>query len=106
MIVLVCLNIKREFDAERHQVTIHDDVRDSLVAALGVTQGLTSHEIEDELARIGGDDMLELDSKTAEFLLVAAEKVAGRRLPCPADLGEDQYATLGILIDVVMKEIQ
>lgn len=83
----------------------HDDVRDSMIAALGVTQGLTSQEIEAGLSTLGGDNMLELDSKTAEFLLVAAEAVVGRPLPCPADLGKHQYATLGILIDIVMKEI-
>ena len=83
----------------------YDDVRECMIAALGVTHGLTAEEIDAELTDLGDDYLLELDSKTAEFLLVAAETVVGHRLSCPADLGQEQYASLGILIDVVLKEL-
>lgn len=82
----------------------YDEVRRAMIAALAVTHGLECDEIEALLLRAGGDYVHELDSKAAEFLLVAAEAVAGCRLPCPADLGRTQYATLGVLIDVVLKE--
>lgn len=83
----------------------HDQLRDCMVAALGITYDLTIQEIEEGIADRGGDYMLELDSKLAEFLLVAAESVAGHALPCPADLEPDQYASLGALLDAALKEI-
>ena len=83
----------------------HDDIRSCMIAALSVTHGLDTTEIEEALADLGDDYLHELDSKTAEFLLVAAEVVVGKNLPCPADLGPEQYATLGALIDVVLKEL-
>jgi len=82
-----------------------DEVRDCMIDALGLTHGLEPHEVRAGLDELGDDYMLELDSKTAEFLLVAVEDIVGHRLPCPADLGQDQYSTLGTLIDVVLKEI-
>lgn len=79
-----------------------DQVRTAMINALAVTHGVD--EVVAELDRLGDDYMLELDSKHAEFLLVAAEVLVGHKLPCPADLGKDQYATLGALIDVALKE--
>ena len=83
----------------------YNDVRGCMITALGLTYGLEVSEIEAGLTALGDDYLLELDSKTAEFLLVAAEVVVGHRLPCPADLGQDQYASLGTVIDVALKEI-
>ena len=83
----------------------YDAVRECMVAALAVTNGLDTDEVGGSLGDLSDDYLFELDSKTAEFLLVAAEAVVGHKLSCPADLGQEQYATLGALIDVVLKEI-
>lgn len=82
----------------------YDEVRDCMIDALSLTHGLGPEEVRSGLDELGDDYMFELDSKAAEFLLVAVEVIVGHRLPCPADLGQDQYATLGTLIDVVLKE--
>lgn len=79
-----------------------DEVRSAMVAALCESFG--HDEIENAMAAQPDDYLLELDSKAAEYLLVAAEVVVGRRLPSPADLGREQYASLGLLIDVALKE--
>ena len=73
-----------------------------MVAALCESFG--QDEVESAMAAQPDDYLLELDSKTAEYLLVAAEVVVGRRLPIPADLGREQYASLGLLIDVALKD--
>lgn len=78
-----------------------DEVRAAMVAAL--CESLGQQEVEDAMSAQPDDYLLELDSKTAEYLLVAAEVVVGTRLPTPADLGRDQYASLGLLIDMAMK---
>ncbi|WP_143544417.1 MULTISPECIES: hypothetical protein [unclassified Rhodococcus (in: high G+C Gram-positive bacteria)] len=82
-----------------------NDIRQCMIEALGLTNGMTTSEVAQGLTELGSDYMFELDSKTAEFLLVSAEIVVGHDLPCPADLGEDRYATLGDLIDIVVKEL-
>lgn len=79
-----------------------DEVRSAMVAALCESFG--QDEIENAMAAQPDDYLLELDSKAAEYLLVAAEVVVGRRLPTPADLGREQYASLGLLIDVALKD--
>jgi hypothetical protein len=77
------------------------EIRSTFIDALYVSLGQA--EVDAALAAQPDDYLLELDSKTAEFLLVAAELLVGRELPCPADLGKAQYASLGVLIDVVLK---
>jgi len=76
-------------------------VRAAMVAALCESFG--EDEIEAALSAQPDDYLLELDSKAAEYLLVAAEVTLGCQLPTPADLGRQQYASLGLLIDVAMK---
>ncbi|MEW5813086.1 MAG: hypothetical protein AB1925_27005 [Actinomycetota bacterium] len=82
-------------------MTDRDEVRAAMVAAL--CEVFDPDEVEANLATEPDDYLRELDSKTAEYLLVAAERVVGRRLPTPADLGRDQIATLGVLIDAALK---
>ena len=77
-------------------------IRKVLVDALYLSFG--QEEIDAAMAAQPDDYMLELDSKAAEFLLVAAEVLVGHDLPCPADLGRAQYSSLGLLIDVVLKD--
>lgn len=79
-----------------------DEVRSAMVTALW--ESLGQDEVTEAMAAQPDDYLLELDSKTAEYLLVAAETVVGRGLPSPADLGREQYASLGLLIDVALKE--
>jgi hypothetical protein len=78
-----------------------DAVRSAMIDAL--CEVLGRDEVEESLGRETDDYLRELDSKTAEYLLVAAESVVGRRLPTPAELGREQFATLGLLIDVALK---
>lgn len=83
----------------------YDDVREAMIGALAEINGLDTTQVEAGLAALGDDYLFELDSKEAEWILGAVEVVIGRRLPCPADLGQEQYASVGTLIDVVLKEI-
>lgn len=78
-----------------------DVVRSAMVDALYEVYG--RDEVDRSLTEQSDDYLRELDSKTAEYLLVAAEIVVGRELPTPAELGRDQYASLGLLIDVALK---
>jgi hypothetical protein len=83
-------------------MTDRDAVRSAMVDALCEVYG--RDEVEAALADQPDDYLRELDSKTAEYLLVAAEVVVGRQLPTPAELGRDQFASLGLLIDVALKD--
>lgn len=76
-------------------------VRAAMVAALREIFG--DDEVDQALGSEPDDYLLELDSKTAEYLLVAAEVVVGSKLPTPTDLGREQFASLGLLIDVALK---
>jgi hypothetical protein len=81
-----------------------DEVRRWMLDALRDDLAL-GDEIDEALAANADDYMLELDSKTAEFLLVKVEMLTGAKLPAPADLDPEQYSSLGALIDVAMKGI-
>jgi len=74
------------------------DARQAAVEALAITHGLDVAATEAAIAAAGGDDLLELDSKTAEFLIAAIEVRLGQTLPTPADLGRTNIATLGVLL--------
>jgi hypothetical protein len=81
-----------------------EEVRGWMLDALRKDLALDD-EVDAALAASPDDYMLELDSKTAEFLLVKIEILAGVKMPAPADLSPEQYASLGALIDVVMKGV-
>jgi hypothetical protein len=74
------------------------DARQAAVEALAITHGLDVSDTELAIAAAGGDELLELDSKTAEFLIAAIELRLGKTLPTPADLGRAQIRTFGILL--------
>jgi len=82
--------------------TVRDTVRNGLISALGECK--TPEEVADALA-ILDDYALELDSKEAEYAIVYVEGVLGVDLPAPADLGREQFATLGNLIDAIMSNL-
>ena len=82
-----------------------DDVRAWMLEALREDLAL-GDEVDAALAADPDEYMLELDSKTAEFLLAKVEILTGTKLPAPADLGPEQYASLGSLIDVALKGVQ
>ena len=79
-------------------------VRSSLLDALAEIHDRA--ELEAAVASAGDDYLLELDSKTAEYLLVAAEVLVGHELPCPADLHATDYNSLGALVDLILREMQ
>lgn len=78
-----------------------DAVRSAMIEALYDVFG--QEEVDRALAEPGDDYLHELESKTAEYLLVAAEVIVDRQLPTPAELGRDQWSSLGLLIDVALK---
>jgi hypothetical protein len=82
-----------------------EDVRAWMLEALREDLAL-GDEVDAALAADPDEYMLELDSKTAEFLLAKVEILTGAKLPAPADLGPEQYASLGSLIDVALKGVQ
>lgn len=82
-----------------------DDVRDWMLEALRDDLAF-GDELDAALAAQPDDYLFELDSKTAEFLLVKIEILTGATLPSPADLGPEQFASLGSLIDVALKGVQ
>src|SRR5258708_6857686 len=83
--------------------TRRDTVRDALLA--GLVACSSEEEVAEAVAAVPDDYMFELDSKTAEFVMVHVEGVLGVNLPTPADLGREQFATLGALIDAILERI-
>lgn len=79
-------------------------VRQALLDALAVIHG--AEEVERAVAGAGTDYMVELDSKMAEYLLVAVEDLVGHTLPCPADLDPAEYNSLGSLLDLIIGELE
>jgi acyl carrier protein len=80
--------------------TRRDTVRDTLLA--GLTECSSVEEVAEALEAVPDDYLFELDSKTAEFVMVFVEDALGLNLPTPADLGREQFATLGALIDAIL----
>jgi hypothetical protein len=76
-------------------------IRDAVVAGLAEANGVSSADVEDAIAASGGDNRLELDSKTAEWIIAHVELVLGATLPTPADLGRDEIATVGALTTAI-----
>ena len=79
-------------------MTATEVARRTAVEALGITHGIDPSAVEATIATVGGDDLLELDSKTAEFIIAAIEVALGKTLPTPADLGRSNIGTLGVLL--------
>jgi len=75
-----------------------DEARQAAVAALAITYGIDVAAVEAIIAARGGDDLLELDSKLAEFVIAAMEVALGKTLPTPSDLGRDSIGSLGVLL--------
>lgn len=78
--------------------TVHERARTAAVEALATTHGIDAADAEAAIASLGGDDLLELDSKTAEFVIASIEVALGVTLPTPADLGRDHIQNLGVLL--------
>ena len=79
-------------------MTATHEARVAAVEALGVTHGLDPADVETQIVDVGGDDLLELDSKLAEFVIAAIEVALCKTLPTPADLGKDNIRSLGALL--------
>jgi acyl carrier protein len=62
-------------------------------------------ELADALEANPDDYQFEVDSKTAEFVLVDVEGVIGVPLPTPADLGPELCASVGSLIDAILVQV-
>lgn len=80
--------------------TRRDTMRDTLLA--GLTECSSADEVAEALGAVPDDYLFELDSKTAEFVMVFVEDALGLNLPTPADLGREEFATLGALIDAIL----
>ncbi|WP_440104138.1 hypothetical protein [Streptosporangium sp. H16] len=78
-------------------------IREAIIAGRAVASGDSPEDVEAAIAANGGDDHFELDSKTAEWVIVYVEQVLqlGTKLPTPSDLGRDQFATIGALITAI-----
>lgn len=72
-------------------------VRAALIKALANVEGVDDDEIEASIGDLGGDDMYELQSKTAEAVLAEVGEALGFTPVGPADLQPEQFATLGAL---------
>lgn len=79
-------------------MTTSDEARVAAIEALGLTYGLDPADVETQITDVGGDDLLELDSKLAEFVIAAIEVALGKTLPTPADLEKDNIRSLGALL--------
>jgi hypothetical protein len=78
-------------------VTDRTAIRDAVVVGLAELYGVSPAEAEEVIDGTGGDDMLELDSKMAEWIIAHAEKEFGATLPTPVELGREQFATVAAL---------
>jgi acyl carrier protein len=76
-------------------------VREALIEALANVEGVDDVEIEDAIDELGGDQMYELQSKTAEAVLAEVGEALGFTPVGPADLLPEQFATLEALVDLV-----
>lgn len=76
-------------------------IRDALIQALANVEGVDPAEIEEAIGDLGGDQMYELQSKTAEAVLAEVGEALGFTPVGPADLMPEQFATLGALVDLV-----
>jgi len=76
-------------------------VRDALIKALANVEGVDDVEVEEAIDDLGGDQMYELQSKTAEAVLAEVGEALGFTSVGPADLLPEQYATLDALVDLV-----
>ncbi|NKY59393.1 hypothetical protein [Nocardia flavorosea] len=76
-----------------------DVLRDALVAGIAEFNVVTSGEVEEAIAAVGGDYAFELESRLAEWVIAHVEFVLGLTwpLPKPADLRREQFATVAAL---------
>lgn len=76
-------------------------VREALIRALANVEGVDDEEIEAAIGDLGGDQMYELQSKTAEAVLAEVGFALGFTAVGPADLQPEQFATLGALQQLI-----
>lgn len=76
-------------------------VRDALIKALANVEGCDESEIEEAVGDLGGDQMYELQSKTAEAVLAEVGEALNFTPVGPADLQPEQFATLDALRHLV-----
>jgi len=83
--------------AEGVTVTDRNAVRDAVIVGLAEVYGVSPADVEERIDAIGGDDLIELDSKTAEWIIAHAEKEFGATLLTPVEMGREQFATVAAL---------
>jgi len=76
-------------------------VRDAVIAGLAEVFGVSPEHVEEEICSVGGDNYLELDSKTAEWIIAHAEKEFGSILPTPVEMGREDFSTIGALVAAI-----
>lgn len=77
------------------------DIREAILDELADVEGVNRSEIDDAIERVGGDEMYELESKTAEAVLAGLSARIGVALPGPADLEPEQFTTVDALAALV-----
>jgi acyl carrier protein len=82
-------------------VTDRKAVRDAVIVGVAQVHGVSPADAEDVVNATGGDDLLELDSKTAEWIIAHAEKEFGATLPTPVEMGREQFATVAALVAAI-----
>lgn len=78
-------------------------IRDAIIAGLAVAENHSTEDVEKAVEHLGGDDLFEIESKTAEYVCAYVEQALGLgvKLPTPCDLGQEQYATIAALTGAI-----
>jgi hypothetical protein len=74
------------------ELTDRAAVRDAVIAGLAEVFGVSPEHVEEQICFVGGDNYLELDSKTEEF---------GSILPTPVEMGREDFSTIGALVAAI-----
>ncbi|WHP18931.1 hypothetical protein [Cellulomonas sp. ES6] len=81
------------------------DIREAILDELADVEGVDRGDIDGAVGGVGGDEMYELESKTAEAVLAGVSARFGVPLPGPADLAPEQFATVDALVTLVVEKL-
>ncbi|MCR6493533.1 hypothetical protein [Cellulomonas sp. P24] len=85
--------------------TSRSDIREAILDELADVEGVDRGEIDGAIGTVGGDEMYELESKTAEAVLAGLSARFGVALPGPADLEPEQFTTVDALVALVAAKL-
>lgn len=81
------------------------DIREAILDELADVEGVDRGDIDGAIEGVGGDEMYELESKTAEAVLAGVSARFGIPLPGPADLEPEQFTTVDALVTLVEERL-